>query len=62
MAVVFSSAGLTPALGLPGMELLSLLLKSNKLRCYFVENPQSPFYESELFQSILAFVQQEGHR
>ena len=39
-----------------------LILKSNKLRCYFVENPQSPFYESELFQSILAFVQQEGHR
>jgi transcription-repair coupling factor (superfamily II helicase) len=39
-----------------------LILKNNKLRCYFVENPQSPFYESELFQRTLAYVQQEGHR
>jgi len=39
-----------------------LVLKNNKLRCYFVENPQSPFYESQLFQSILQFVSAEGKK
>ena len=33
-----------------------LILKNNKLRCYFVENPQSPYYETSLFQAILAHV------
>ncbi|MCB0548538.1 MAG: transcription-repair coupling factor [Phaeodactylibacter sp.] len=39
-----------------------LILKNDKLRCYFVDNPQSPFYESQLFQNILDFVNQEGPR
>ena len=40
-----------------------LILKNDKLRCYFVDNPQSPFYESRLFQNILDFVNKEGrHR
>lgn len=37
-----------------------LILKNNKLRCYFVENPQSLFYESAQFQATLMFVQKEG--
>ncbi len=37
-----------------------LILKNNKLRCYFVENPQSPYYESALFQAILAHVGSVG--
>ena len=37
-----------------------LILKNDKLRCYFVDNPQSPFYESRLFQNILDFVNKEG--
>jgi transcription-repair coupling factor (superfamily II helicase) len=39
-----------------------LILKKNKLRCYFVENPQSPFYESELFNNILSYVAARGER
>lgn len=39
-----------------------LILKSRKLRCYFVNNPQSPFYETDLFQSLLRFVATEGHQ
>ncbi|TXB62858.1 transcription-repair coupling factor [Phaeodactylibacter luteus] len=39
-----------------------VILKNGKLRCYFVENPQSMFYESEQFQRTLKFVQQEGAR
>lgn len=41
-----------------GFERLSL--KSNKLRCYFIGNPQSSFFESELFQSILQYVSVGG--
>ncbi len=37
-----------------------LILKNHKLRCYFVENPQSPYFESELFQKIVQFVATEG--
>lgn len=41
-----------------GFEKVSL--KKNKLRCYFIRNPQSPFYESQRFQNILSFVSKEG--
>lgn len=37
-----------------------VILKSDKLRCYFVENPQSPFYESDLFKLLIAFVGAKG--
>ncbi len=37
-----------------------LILKNRKLRCYFVENPQSPFYESELFMKIVQYVNANG--
>jgi transcription-repair coupling factor (superfamily II helicase) len=39
-----------------------VILKNDKLRCYFVENPQSPFYESQLFQRILDWMAAEGAR
>ncbi len=38
-----------------------LILKNWKLRCYFVEDPQSPFYESQVFQNILDFITVQGH-
>ncbi len=33
-----------------------LILKNDKLRCYFVEDPQSSYYETDTFQAIMAFV------
>ena len=39
-----------------------LILKNNKLRCYFVDNPQSPFYETVLFNNILSYVGTKGQR
>jgi transcription-repair coupling factor (superfamily II helicase) len=39
-----------------------LILKKNKLRCYFVDNPQSPFYETTLFNNILSYVGTKGKR
>jgi transcription-repair coupling factor (superfamily II helicase) len=41
-----------------GFERLSL--KSNKLRCYFIANPQSSYFESEQFQALLKYVSVGG--
>lgn len=41
-----------------GIERLSL--KSRKLRCYFVSNPQSAFYESQFFKNFLNFITTKG--
>ena len=41
-----------------GFERLSL--KNNKLRCYFIGNPQAAFFESPLFQNIITYVGSEG--
>jgi transcription-repair coupling factor (superfamily II helicase) len=37
-----------------------IILKNNKLRCVFVENPQSRFYDSALYNSIMSYVTSEG--
>jgi transcription-repair coupling factor (superfamily II helicase) len=37
-----------------------VVLKSNKLRLFFVEDPQSLYYETKRFQTIMQFVQTEG--
>jgi transcription-repair coupling factor (superfamily II helicase) len=34
-----------------------VILKNGKLRCYFIDNPNSPFYESEAFQKVMAHIQ-----
>ena len=33
------------------------MLKYETLKCYFINNPVSPYYESKVFQSILDFIQ-----
>jgi transcription-repair coupling factor (superfamily II helicase) len=37
-----------------------IVLKNNKLSCYFVENPQSPFYDSPAFQSTFQLLATRG--
>ena len=39
-----------------------LILKNRKLRCYFVEDPQSTYFETPTFQNIMAFVAQNGNQ
>ena len=34
-----------------------LILKNNQLRLYFVNNPDSPYFESEVFNHILGYIQ-----
>lgn len=42
-----------------GLELgfEKILLKQDVLKCYFVSNPDSPYFQSEVFNGILAFLQ-----
>ena len=37
-----------------------IILKGGKLRCYFVENPQSPYYESRTFQQVFQLIGAKG--
>jgi len=37
-----------------------LILKGGKLRCYFLGDPQSSFFETAQFQKIMAFLQKHG--
>ena len=37
-----------------------VILKNRKLRCYFVMDAQSSFYETETFQNLLQFVATKG--
>jgi transcription-repair coupling factor (superfamily II helicase) len=34
-----------------------MTLKDNTLRCYFINRPDSPYFESETFKNILAYLQ-----
>ncbi len=45
-----------------GLAFERIILKENKLRCYFVSNPQSPFYESALFQRIMKHIMGAGKK
>ena len=38
-----------------GFEKMSL--KEETLRCYFINRPDSPYFESDLFRKVLAFLQ-----
>jgi len=37
-----------------------LVLKNRKLRCYFLSNPQSAFFETEQFQRLMQFIAEKG--
>ena len=34
-----------------------MVLKNDFLRCYFVANPDSPYFQSDTFQGILLYLQ-----
>ncbi|MCP4123347.1 MAG: transcription-repair coupling factor [Bacteroidetes bacterium] len=39
-----------------------LILKKRQLKCYFIQNQESPFYDSPIFGLIMSFVQAQGNR
>jgi transcription-repair coupling factor (superfamily II helicase) len=42
------------------MGLERLVIKSEKMVGYFITNPQSPFYETEVFTQVLQHIQKNG--
>jgi transcription-repair coupling factor (superfamily II helicase) len=39
-----------------------MLLKNNNLKCFFVGNPDSPYFQSETFTGILKFIQTQTNK
>ncbi len=39
-----------------------MLLKDNTLRCYFINKPDSPYFESPVFHSILDYIQRQTNK
>jgi transcription-repair coupling factor (superfamily II helicase) len=37
-----------------------VILKNDKLRCYFIENPQSSYFDSPIFQNLFSWVGSRG--
>jgi transcription-repair coupling factor (superfamily II helicase) len=37
-----------------------LVIKGGKMVGYFIQNPQSPFYETEVFTQVLQHIQKNG--
>jgi len=38
-----------------------IVLKNRKMNCYFVSNPQSAYYETPIFDSIMKFISKDGY-
>jgi transcription-repair coupling factor (superfamily II helicase) len=36
---------------------IKMMLKEEKLRCYFINNPDSPFFTSATFNHMLTYIQ-----
>jgi transcription-repair coupling factor (superfamily II helicase) len=39
-----------------------MLLKEDTLKCFFVSNPDSPYFQSEIFNGILTFIQKQTNK
>ena len=39
-----------------------MLLKNGSLKCYFINRPDSPYFESETFRRILSFIQTQTNK
>jgi transcription-repair coupling factor (superfamily II helicase) len=39
-----------------------MVLKDETLRCYFINKPDSPYFESETFQQVLKFIQTQTNK
>ena len=39
-----------------------ITLKDNTMRCYFINRPDSPYFESDLFRRVLLYLQEGTHQ
>jgi transcription-repair coupling factor (superfamily II helicase) len=45
-----------------GLGFEKLILKDDTLRCYFINRPDSPYFESETFKKILDYLQKQTNK
>ncbi len=45
-----------------GLGFEKMLLKDETLKCYFINKPDSPYFESEIFRQILHFIQTQTNK
>ncbi len=45
-----------------GLGFEKLILKEETLRCYFISNPDSPYFESPVFRYILDYIQRQTNK
>jgi transcription-repair coupling factor (superfamily II helicase) len=45
-----------------GLGFEKMLLKNDSLKCYFINRPDSPYFESEIFKRILSFIQTQTNK
>ena len=45
-----------------GLGFEKMILKDETLKCYFVNKPDSPYFESETFQAILQYIQTQTNK
>ena len=39
-----------------------MLLKDDTLKCYFINKPDSPYFESPIFKNLLDFIQKQTNK
>ena len=45
-----------------GLGFEKLILKDDTLRCYFINRPDSPYFESDTFKKILDYLQKQTNK
>lgn len=45
-----------------GLGFEKMILKDNTLKCFFVANPESPYFTSNVFLKILTFIQTQTNK
>jgi transcription-repair coupling factor (superfamily II helicase) len=39
-----------------------IIVKNNSVKCYFINKPDSPYFESDVFKNIMEFIQQKTNK
>jgi transcription-repair coupling factor (superfamily II helicase) len=39
-----------------------IIVKNNSVKCYFINKPDSPYFESDIFKNIMEFIQQKTNK
>ena len=45
-----------------GLGFEKLILKDDSMRCYFINRPDSPYFESDIFKRVLEYIQKHTNK